>query len=123
MEKYRFIYSLIHSTEQTTLHESTAFIADNETQAQTAVEAFVKLRLGMLYKADRIDIEWGEGNKIYGVTIGANTYDTRRPILAGEIHLESDVLAAIEEHKKENPPENEGEGGNPLKKADDVPTV
>ena len=79
MEKYRFIYSLIHSTEQTTLHESTAFVAENEPQAQTAVEAFVKLRLGMLYKADRIDIEWGEGNKIYGVTIGANTYDTRRP--------------------------------------------
>ena len=121
MEKYRFIYSLIHSTEQTTLHESTAFVAENETQAQVSVEAFVRLRLGMLYKPERIDIEWGEGNRIYGVTIGTNNFEPRRPILAGEIHLESDVLAAIEEHKAQAS-EGEDEGGNPLKKAD-VPTV
>ena len=124
MQKYRFIYSLINPTEHTTLYESTAFIADDEPQAQTSVESFVRLRLGMLYKPDRIETEWGENNKIYAVTIGTNNFETRRPILAGEIHLESDVIAAIEEHQKENSPEGEGEdeGGNPLKKAD-VPTV
>ena len=121
MEKYRFIYSLIIGNEQQTQHESTAFIADDETQAQTFVEAFVRLRLGMLYKPERIDIECGEGNKIYGVTTGANTFEARRPVLAGEIHIESDVLAAIEEHKAQVS-ENEDEGGNSLKKAD-VPTV
>ena len=116
---FRFIYTLIN-IEGKTQYESTAFEADDANHAEELATAFVRLRLGMLYKADRITVEVGNDDRIYGATVGNKKLDGLIPVLAGEILLESDVQVELAKEKVEKKGESEGKS---LKDAPDVPSV
>ena len=105
MITYRFIYSVYDHSTGTCKSENTAFLAEDETQAQVLVEAYARLLLGRIYYPNCIALEWGE-NYIYAATKTNQKLNAGIPILAGEIHLESDIL---QESENSTPVENHDE--------------
>ena len=123
MQKYQFIYTIVEREGEEKL-ESTAFLADDETSAQVSVEAFVLLRLGMLYKPERLEIQWATEKRIFGVSVGESMIDRIIPILVGEIHDDVDVQAEIQKRKESQADEADDEGnGEDLKGSPDLPSV
>ena len=123
MQKYQFIYTIVEREGKEKL-ESTVFLADDETSAQGSVEAFVLLRLGMLYKPERLEIQWATEKRIFGVSVGKSMIDSIIPILVGEIHYDADVQAEIQKRKESQADEADDEGnGEDLKGSPDLPSV
>ena len=120
MEIYQFGYTLTSFDSKTkeshTLSESTRFFAKNIVSAEVLAESFALLRLGQYWNPSLLSLEWaGGGTSILNAVISTQTV----PILVFSGLL---IRESADQPSQAQASKNEGEGGNPLKKAD-VPTV
>ena len=100
MTTYRFIFTIIDA-EGEIQPDNIPFEADDEQHAAELVQAFAKLRLGNIHNPERIHIEVGKDNRIFGVTIGENILQSTIPVLAGDIYLDADVKAEAKKRESE----------------------
>ena len=102
---YYFIYTIVDAERKSKV-ESTGFHAKDENAARALVEAFVRLRVGMIYRP-RVQIEWGENNRIYAIVGGEQIMGRAVPVLVGKIHTEAVVNTELDKHKPEQTTDKE----------------
>ena len=104
---FYFIYTIIDN-KGNTKNELTAFQAKSTPDSEVLVQSFVRLRLGMLYAPNKIQIEWGVSNNIFAsVKRGERITDGVIPILSGKIYTEEQYNAELEKIKSEQPTDKE----------------